>query len=131
LRRYSQALWQHRFVRFLIVGVLNSLFGYGIFALCVFAGMHYGLALLVATILGVLFNFKTIGKFVFGSHDNRLIVRFAATYAAVYGLNVEGVRLLKAAGLGTYVAGAMMIIPMAAVAFLFNKWFVFNNAKTH
>jgi putative flippase GtrA len=117
------------FARFLIVGIVNTLFGYSIFAVLVFAGVHYAAALLCATVLGVLFNFKTVGTFVFRSHDNRLIFRFVATYVVVYGLNVAGVRLMTSLGADTYVAGAVMLLPTAVVSFVLNKIFVFN-AKT-
>lgn len=52
---------------FLLVGVMNAAFGYGCFAAFLYLGLHYSLALLLATILGVLFNFKSIGALVFGS----------------------------------------------------------------
>ena len=45
------------FIKFIFVGCLNTLFGYGVFAICNFMGFHYTLSTLTATILGVLFNF--------------------------------------------------------------------------
>ncbi len=116
------------FVKFLAVGVLNTLFGYGCFAFLVFLGVHYSLALLVATVLGVLFNFKSTGYLVFGSRDNRLILRFVATYAVVYAVNVSLLQGLVMAGLDPYLAGAVLILPMAALAFILFRRLVFKNA---
>ena len=51
-----------KLVRFLLVGVMNAVFGYGCFAGFLYLGLHYSMALLLATILGVLFNLY--GRFV-------------------------------------------------------------------
>jgi len=119
-------LLRHQFVRFLMVGILNSAFGYACFAVFLYFGLHYTLALLLATILGVAFNFKSTGALVFGSHDNRLIFRFVASYAVVYAVNALGIKLMTQIGWPPYVGGAVMILPMAVLAFILNKRFVFN-----
>ena len=116
------------FLKFLAVGVLNTLFGYACFALLIFAGLHYSVALLLATIAGVLFNFKTTGRLVFGSSDNRLLLRFMAVYAVVYAVNVALLKVLLLAGLGPYAGGALLVLPMALFAFILMKRLVFNNA---
>ena len=48
-----------RFMRFILIGIPNTAFGYSLYALLIFLGLRYDLAILIATILGVLFNFKT------------------------------------------------------------------------
>lgn len=115
-----------RFFRFLAVGVLNALFGYGAYALLIFAGLHYGVATLLATVAGVLFNFRTTGRLVFGSRDSSLLWRFVGVYAALYGVNVLALRALKALGVDLYLAGALLIPPMAVLAFLLNRAVVFD-----
>ncbi|MGE5472456.1 MAG: GtrA family protein [Bacteroidota bacterium] len=121
-----QVIFNHRFVRFVLVGLVNSIFGYGIFAILLYAGLHYSLALLLATILGVLFNFKSTGSLVFGSHDNRLIFRFVGSYVVVYFFNYMGIEALSRLGVIPYIGGAILVLPMAVLAFLINKRFVFN-----
>ena len=115
-----------RFVRFLFVGVLNTLFGYACFYLFLRLGLHYTAALALATALGVLFNFKSVGALVFGSRDNRLVLRFIGVYMVVYCANILGIRLFESAGLSPQVGGALMLLPMAVLAFLLNKKFVFH-----
>jgi putative flippase GtrA len=112
-------------VRFLAVGFLNTVFGYSCFAVFLYAGVHYALALLLATLFGVLFNFKSIGVLVFKSHNNRLIFRFVAVYVFVYGVNVTLLKLLYVQGVGPYYGGAVLIMPMALLAFFLNRKFVF------
>src|SRR5512141_497211 len=84
---------ENRFVRFLLVGALNTVFGYSVFAVLVIIGVHYAIAALVSTVLGVLFNFKTTGRLVFSSRDNHMLIRFVGVYAISY---VVGVFLLRA-----------------------------------
>lgn len=119
------------FLRFIAVGVLNSVFGYGCFALLMVAGMHYVPALLLATIAGVLFNFKTTGALVFKSNNNGLIFRFIASYTIVYVVNVTGLKLLSLLGINPYYGGAVLILPMAALAFFLFKRFVFYHGQAH
>lgn len=120
----DRILW----MRFLAVGLLNTFFGYGCFALFLFVGLHYALALLLATVVGVIFNFKSTGALVFNSHDNRLILRFAGAYALVYMVNVALLRLLKVLGVEPYLGGAILILPMAVLAFQLNRKLVFKSA---
>ncbi|MCU7242422.1 MAG: GtrA family protein [Microcystis aeruginosa WS75] len=57
---------KHKFARFLLVGVLNTIFGYFLYGTLILIGLDYKLAVLLATILGVLFNFQTTGRLVLG-----------------------------------------------------------------
>ena len=118
-------LIKQQFVKFLLVGFINSLFGYGCFALFLYMGLDYALALLLATICGVLFNFKSTSVLVFSSHNNRLIFRFVGSYAIIYFVNVVGIKLFSYAGITPYISGAILILPMAVIAYIFNKRFVF------
>jgi len=122
-------LLDRRFAKFLVVGVLNTAFGYSIYAALIYLGLHVSVAILIGTILGILFNFRTTGQLVFGSRDNRLFVRFVAVYAILYVLNVAGVEALLLAGVGKYLAGALMLVPMALLAFILNKTLVFDAGR--
>jgi putative flippase GtrA len=119
---------QIRFIRFLAVGVLNTIFGYACFAAFIYAGLHYALALLAATVLGVLFNFKTISTLVFDSHANHLIARFAACYSVVYGINTALLTGFRAAGVHSPLIGqAVLVLPMAVLAYVLNRRYVFRH----
>lgn len=119
-------LKNNRFLRFLLVGVLNTLFGYGVFVTLSLAGASYYLSTLLATVLGVLFNFKTIGKLVFKNHDNKLIFSFFAVYGIIYLLNVSGLKLILSWGMNVFVAQATLLFPLAVVSYFLNKTFVFK-----
>ena len=121
-----RGLISRQFIKFIFVGMLNTLFGYGCFAFLLYMDMHYSIALLLSTILGVAFNFKTTGTLVFGSHNNRLIFRFIGSYMIIYIINASGIAVLLYAGFPPHLGGAILIVPMAVIAFLLNKKFVFN-----
>ena len=114
------------FIRFVFVAILNTLFGYGVYSLLLLLGLHYSVATLGSTVLGVLFNFKTYGILVFKNTSNRLIFRFVLVYCFVYLCNIGGIALLKAIGLSNYIAGAIMVVPVGLLGFVLNKLFVYS-----
>lgn len=120
------ALIRSKFIRFLLVGGLNTAFGYGVYALLILLGVPYPLAVFLSTAAGVLFNFKTYGTLVFGSRDNRLLGRFIAVYALIYVLNLIPLAWAKRNGVSLIVAGAVVALPMAAISFVLNRRFVFR-----
>jgi len=122
---FIRNLFRYQLVRFLFVGLINTLVGYGCFALLMYMGLHYTVALFVATVFGVFFNFKSIGVGVFRSHNNYLVFRFVAIYAVVYLINIGGIKALSYVGLDPYIGGAVLLLPMAILAFILNKRFVF------
>lgn len=115
-----------RLFKFLVVGLLNTAFGYGIFATLIWSGLHYSLAAAISTVLGVLFNFKTTGALVFKSQDNSRIVRFVLVYVVVYCANVLFLAALLSLGIDAYLAGAILILPLALFAYFMNSRFVFK-----
>lgn len=114
-------------IRFLIVGTLNTGFAYGLYALFIFIGLHYTLAVLLSTLIGICFSFKTFGKWVFFNPDNRRIFRFVAVYGGCYVLNVGILKTLTLAGVSNlYLAGLISSFLVAMVSFFLNKFFVFK-----
>jgi len=109
--------------------VVNTIFGYGVFSLLILLSLHYVVAALLATICGILFNFKTTGTRVFKNRDNRLIFRFFGVYLITYFLIVGLLKLFDMAGVIPLVAGAIIALPMAVVSFLLMRKFVFKTFK--
>jgi len=116
-------------LRFLVVGGINTVFGYSVFALFILIGLHYVLAALLSTICGILFNFKTTGTLVFKNRDNRLIFRFFGVYLITYFLIVGLLKLFDMAGVTPLVAGAIIVLPMGVVSFLLMRKLVFKTFK--
>lgn len=116
-----------RFANYLLVGGLNTLFGYTVFTVMIWAGLHYTVAIAGSTILGTLFNFKSTGALVFKSRDNSRLVRFLLVYGVVYCVNVLGVGALIRLGVNAYYSGLIMILPLALLAYRLNSQFVFKS----
>ena len=109
-----------------MVGIVNTIVGYGLYALFLFIGFHYILAVFFATVLGVLFNFKTIGRYVFNSIDNKLIIKFFGVYSLVFIVNIVLIKVFKDFGFDEYLAGLIATFPSAFVSFVLNKYYVFK-----
>lgn len=122
-------LWAIPFLRFLVVGGINTVFGYGVFALFILLGLHYVLAVLLGQICGILFNFKTTGTIVFKNRNNRLIFRFFGVYVITYFSIVGLLKLFDMAGVTPLVAGAIIVLPMGVVSFLLMRKLVFKTFK--
>lgn len=122
-------LFDRQFHRFVAVGILNTAVGYGLFALFIFLGLHYVLASTFGTLLGIIFNFHSIGKLVFDRHDYRLILRFFGVYGITYLLGLAFLALFDSFKISMYVAGALLLAPMAIISFLLNRHYVFRNEK--
>lgn len=115
-----------RFIKFLFVGVLNTLFGYGVFALFNFIGLHYTISTLLATVLGVLFNFKTTGYIVFKNGDNRLIIKFVLVYSFIYFLTVFALSLFNKFQMHNMYINYAILLPLnAIISYVLMKKIVF------
>jgi len=114
------------FIRFISVGILNTIVGYGLYAVFIFFGFNYITASLFATILGIFFNFQTIGRIVFKNHNNSLIYRFISVYAIVFIISIGSIKILKSYGFDDYSAGFIIIFPNAIISFLLNKFYVYR-----
>ena len=120
------SLFNNKFIRFLMVGGINTLFGYSVYALLLFLNFHYSLAAIVSTFFGILFNFKTTGRLVFLNNDNILFFKFVGVYALTCLINIIALKIFDTFDVDLYLAGAIMLLPMAGTAFLLNKKFVFE-----
>ena len=114
------------FIKFILVGILNTMFGYGVWALLIFVGLHYAIATILSTIIGVLFNFKTTGYLVFRNKDNKLLWKFIQIYILTTGLNILGLKYAKMAEINLYFAGLFLTGIMAIISFLMQKYYVFR-----
>lgn len=129
LRAAARLLRAHRFLRFLIVGTLNTALGYGLFLAALAIMPTPFTALVAATILAVLFNFRTTGDLVFGVRDPRLLARFFGVYAIVFANNSFGLAALQQVGFRPWLRGLMLLPGGVVVSYLLNRRFVFRNAR--
>lgn len=119
------------FARFGFAGAVNTVFGFAIYAALVMAGLAPGVALLLATIAGVFFNFVSFGRLAFRRLEAHRLPRFLLAYALIYVANLallESVRHLTS--LGPIAAQLACLVVIAPAAFVLLKTRVFQPAPT-
>lgn len=116
-----------RFLRFLAVGALNTVFGYAAFCLALALTGHSLAAVTLSTIAGVLFNFRSTGAIVFGSSDRRRLTRFVAVYALLFAINALALHVLERTGAAPALGQACLIPFLAMLSYALNRDFVFSN----
>ncbi|MBP5972952.1 GtrA family protein [Brasilonema sp. CT11] len=114
-----------RFIRFLIVGVINTIFGYLLFALLILLKFRYESAAFISTMCGVLFNFKTTGSIVFKNKNNTLLFKFIGIYTIIYLLQIFFIKQLLDYKINIFVAEALILLPLALLSYTLNNFFVF------
>lgn len=118
-----------QFVRFLLVGALNTSFSYAIYALLLYFGLEYVAANFGALVLGILFSFRTQGHWVFRNRNGRLLFRFAAYWGLIFLLNILLITLLIRVGMNAYWAGAFALVPVTVISFFVQKILVFGSSR--
>lgn len=130
-------LWQKlraflngRFFRFLIVGGVNTVFGYGVFAIVYFASHNYRAAIVVATLIGIAFNFFTTGRVVFGNRSARAALPFVLGYGVTLAVNLTLAELFVAAGAIPPVAQALALPFVVLASYFINARLVFRGKSS-
>lgn len=117
-----------RFVRFLATGSLNFAFYYSLFTILHLLHVEPVTAVISATVVAVLFNFCTTGRFVFGSGRIHLLPRFIGVYAVQCAANIALLRVLMAMDVPVLIAEALVIGLLAVATFFALRRFVFSAA---
>ena len=115
-----------KFILFLSVGLLNTLFGYSIFAFFLWIGVHFTLSALISTIAGILFNFTTFGRIVFKNNSYSNLPKFVFIYALNYFLGVGVLYYCDQLDYNLYFVQAMLLIPTAVLRYLLMKYYVYK-----
>lgn len=138
-----------KFIKFLLVGCLNTLFGYLMYIIFISTPLKKEIALFFAYIFGVLWNFKTTGVLVFKNNNNKLIFKFILAYVITYFINLFGLNLVHSFRWGENLANwtlnilniqtkldlvkyfdqIILILPIAMISFILFKTFVFKESE--
>lgn len=118
----------HHILRYLIVGTINTGFSYSIYALGLYMGLKYQIANLIALMVGIVFSFKTQGRFVFNNSNNRLFGRFVISWAVIYVATIILIGKIIELGLNAYWAGVVALPFSVGLSYMVQKYFVFQRA---
>lgn len=83
------------YLRFLIAGGINTLFGFALYSALVLVWGRPELSLALASLAGVAFNFYSYKKIGFGHKGANRYVSFVLVYAIIFTLNLALLSFLK------------------------------------
>lgn len=114
-------------IRFLLAGVVNTLFSYILYFFLIEAGLYYIIAVTLSTIGGITFNFLNFKLFVYKNHrvEKNGFMKLFISYFIQYILNLIGITILTYMGFSYQLAGALMILPLAIFIYTINKTYIF------
>lgn len=114
----SRAQDSRRFLKFLAVGVLNTIFGYAVYLAFLWSGLPPQTALALAFAIGVIWNFFTHARLVFRTEGLTRLPLYIAVYGTLYLINRWLLAAALAAGHDPALAQGVLSILMAALSFL-------------
>ena len=118
-----------QFLRFLAVGVLNTIVGYGVYCLGLVVFGRAEIALVIANVFGYGFNFFTVGRLVFRNRHWRTLPGFVIVAVVVYCLNLAMLKGLQFGGLNAWV-GQLVCLPVVVILnYGLMKRFVFGSGS--
>lgn len=117
----------NQIVRFIVIGIINTAFYFMLYSIFIFFKLDYKVAVLLATLLGIVFSFKTLGSFVFKNKDNKLFIKFLLLYVILYFVNIMLINFFNHFVNNYYIAGFLATMINAVLSFGLNKFFVFKS----
>lgn len=117
---------------YLLMGGLNTLFAYLLFALFIWLGMHYTLATLFPGIISIYLGYVVNKHIVFNARKTSRfsVLYYYLFYGVVYLANISIQTTMHALGSANdYVNGAVAMAIMTVVTFAVNKWFFFKDSQ--
>ena len=125
IRDFDYNLRTNTFLRFLIAGGINTIFGFAIYSASLVAGAPVWLALLIGTVAGTVFNFLTTGGYVFRALSAARFPRFVICYMIVYGVNLGMLELLSSWIGNKTLSQLILLLPVAILSYTLMARFVF------
>lgn len=105
--------------------MVNTLFGYGLFALFVRFGLNIYVAQIVSHVLGVAFNYVTYSRYAFAAHEASKM-RFVLSYAGNYLLGLAALAAIRQIVASPYLAGFLATLFVSVVNYFVLKRLVFR-----
>jgi putative flippase GtrA len=107
------------------VGLLNTAFGYGLYALLVYFGLNLYVAQIVGQIIGAGFNYLTYRGLVFRGSRSSLRA-YVGAYAFNYLMGLTFLALAHHFIPSPYLAGFVAVVAVAGINYLVLRRFVFR-----
>ena len=117
-------------IRFIFVGGLNTLIGYGLYALFVYIGINYLVSNTIATIIGVIHSFIWNKYFTFRSNKKIKdeVFKFISVYLISYTIGMITLYIIKDVfNISPYIAGLINLVITTLISFFGHKYISFNS----
>ena len=128
-----QKLLKRQEIRFLMVGILNTIVGYGIYAILVFFHMNYLIANTISTALGILHSYLWNRFYTFKSKEKagKEFAKFVSVYALSYLIGTCTLVLFKNFfHFNSYFAGLFNLGVTTVISFFGHKNFSFKEVHS-
>lgn len=112
-----------QFIRFLLIGGLNTVLYYLIYAISIFVGINYKMSVVNATIITIFISFFTFKQFVF--KKNGYFYKFVLLQFFNMVINIVIIKNLRIY-FNDYLSGFISLSIIAIVSFYINKKFIFK-----
>ena len=122
----ASSFFDQRAVRFLLVGVLNSVFGFIVFSTVVWMGQGTVIALLAGNAAGLVFNFFSTGGLVFRTLALQRLPKFTACYASMLMINYGLLKAFTPVVGSQILAQAILTLPLAALSYAIMTFWVYK-----
>jgi len=121
--------FEQRFIRFIFVGILNTLFGLGVYTLLLHLSLPIWGALIGGSMAGMAFNFITTGHLIFAKLSLSRFPYFVAAYLGINLINYVSIRILLIIHLGPIMSQTILTPIVAALSYYIMSKHVFNDAS--
>jgi putative flippase GtrA len=119
----------HRqFIRFLLVGGLNTFFGLAAFGLLALTELPTWAVLIGSNLAGLAFNFFTTGGLVFRDLELRRLPAFTLSYVGIFFMYLVGLKYLTPIMGNRVFAMAILAGPMAIFTYFVQSRLVFRSS---
>jgi len=112
--------------RFIIAGIVNTLFGWTIFSILILLDIAIPISLFFGMSLGILFNYITIGGYAFKKFSKKIFFKFILSNLFIYLLNLLLLSLIDRIIINIIFAQLFLAPFLALFSFIIMKKIVFK-----
>ena len=123
------SLRSNRFLRFLVAGSFNTLFGFAAYSSAIIAGAPVWGSLMLGLVAGIFFNFFSTGLYVFRDLALSRVPRFVFCYLTAYGVNLKLIGWFSMLTHNHILSQAILALPMAIFTYVLMAWIAFGGGS--
>lgn len=120
---------KNQFFKFIISGLLNTCFGFLVFAALDTTNLETWKILLLSNLTGIIFNYLLYGNFVFKDVATGSFIKYLITYLVIYFLQLILIKILDPYTHGRLMAMLVALTPITIINYFLLKKFVFKQIQ--